>query len=53
MHCVYKYVLDDEIIYIGKTDRNLEQRLSQHGKSGDNIDSQAWDDINLSTIRLS
>ena len=50
MHCVYKYVLNDEIIYVGKTDSNLEQRLSQHGKVGDNIDSSAWNDINKSKI---
>lgn len=38
MHYVYKYVLDDEIIYIGKSDAKKPfARLQQHGISGDNI----------------
>jgi len=49
-HYVYKYVYNDEIIYIGKTDSDLKQRLSQHGKTGDNIDREAWNEINSSEI---
>lgn len=49
-HYVYKYVLDNEIIYIGKNDTNLCGRLSAHGKAGDNIPKEGWDDINKSTI---
>lgn len=49
-HYVYKYVLNDEIIYIGKCDSVLESRLNQHGKPGDNIDKKYWDDINASDI---
>ena len=44
-HYVYKYVFNGEIIYIGKCDSDLDQRLGQHGKSGDNIDKKYWDDI--------
>lgn len=29
-HHVYKYVEDDEIIYIGKNDTDLHTRISQH-----------------------
>lgn len=47
---VYKYVLNKEIIYIGKTDVDLARRLFQHGKSGDNIPEEAWDEINNSDI---
>lgn len=46
---VYKYVYNNEIIYIGKT-KNLESRLKQHGKSGDNIPEEGWDEINASDI---
>lgn len=49
-HYVYKYVLNDEIIYIGKCDSVLESRLNQHGKPGDNIDKKYWEDINTSDI---
>ena len=31
-HYVYKYVHNDEIIYIGKCDKDLEKQISQHGK---------------------
>lgn len=38
MHYVYKYVLNGEIIYIGKSDAKKPfSRLRQHGISGDNI----------------
>lgn len=49
-HYVYKYVLNDEIIYIGKCDSILNNRISQHGKLGDNISPDAWKDINKSDI---
>lgn len=49
-HYVYKYVLNDEIIYIGKCDSVLESRLNQHGKTGDNIDKKYWKDIKASDI---
>lgn len=49
-HYVYKYVFNGEIIYIGKCDSDLDQRLGQHGKFGDNIDKKYWDDINASDI---
>lgn len=49
-HYIYKYVLDNEIIYIGKTDNILENRLYQHGRTGDNIAEEYWDDINKADI---
>ena len=29
-HCVYKYVKDGEVIYVGKTDSNLKSRIDSH-----------------------
>lgn len=49
-HYVYKYVYNNEIIYIGKNDTNLVDRLNQHGKTGDNITQDGWDEINNSDI---
>ena len=49
-HFVYKYVYNGDIIYVGKTDANLANRLAQHGKKGDNIPETAWDEINASEI---
>lgn len=49
-HYVYKYVLNNEVIYVGKTDTSLDSRIAQHGKSGDNIPSSAWKDINSSDV---
>lgn len=49
-HYVYKYVYNNEIIYIGKNDTNLYSRLKQHGKCGDNIPEEGWDEINNSDI---
>ena len=49
-HYVYKYVYDNEIIYIGKNDTNLVDRLNQHGKPGDNIDKRGWPEINSARI---
>lgn len=46
---VYKYVLDEEIIYIGKTD-NIKQRILSHGKNGDNIPECGWPEINCATV---
>lgn len=45
-HYCYKYVSKtSEIVYIGKTDKELSIRLSKHGKSGDNLPESAWDEI--------
>ena len=50
-HYVYKYVLNDEIIYIGKSNSDtLSDRLKYHGKMGDNIDASGWKDINVADI---
>ena len=49
-HYVYKYVLQDEIIYIGKNDTNLHNRIASHGKPGDNIDQEGWSDINRADV---
>ena len=49
-HYVYKYVHNNEIIYIGKNDTDLYSRLRQHGKYGDNIPEEGWDEINNSDI---
>lgn len=51
-HYVYKYVLNDEIIYIGKTDakRGLKSRLNAHAHSGDNIDSKYWGELKKATV---
>ena len=50
VHSVYKYVLNGEIIYIGKSDSNLDMRLKQHGKTGDNITKEAWNEIKAADI---
>ncbi len=49
-HYVYKYVFNDEIIYIGKNDTDLHSRLKCHGRPGDNISEEGWDEINNSDI---
>lgn len=49
-HYVYKYVLDNEIIYIGKNDTNLYSRLKAHGHAGDNLPREAWPEINNSKV---
>ena len=49
-HFVYKYVYKSEVIYIGKNDTNLIDRIRQHGKFGDNIPEEGWDEINSSDI---
>jgi hypothetical protein len=49
-HYVYKYVHENEIIYIGKNDTDLVSRLNSHGKSGDNIPEEGWSEINNSDI---
>ena len=49
-HYVYKYVLNDEIIYIGKCDSMLCNRIYNHGRAGDNITPDAWEDINNSEV---
>jgi predicted GIY-YIG superfamily endonuclease len=49
-HCVYKYVLNDKILYIGLADVDLDKRISQHGKPGDNIPERFWEDINKAEI---
>lgn len=46
---VYKYVFNGEVIYVGIA-KKLENRLSQHGRKGDNIDENGWSDINKSKI---
>lgn len=46
---VYKYVFNGEVIYVGIT-KDLESRLSQHGRYGDNIDTEGWEEINQSKI---
>lgn len=49
-HYVYKYVYEGEIIYIGKCDKDLGQRLHAHGRKGDNI-SECWhEEINKADI---
>lgn len=49
-HYVYKFVLNDEIIYIGKSDVQSFDRIFQHGCFGDNIPEYAWEEINNSEI---
>lgn len=49
-HYVYKYVLNGEIIYIGKNDTDLHSRIKSHGRPGDNIPKQHWDEINSAKI---
>ena len=49
-HYVYKYVLDGECLYIGKTNKDLAKRLRQHGVAGDNISSDHWEEINKADI---
>ncbi len=49
-HYVYKYVLNDEIIYIGKNDSDLANRIYCHGREGDNIPKSGWDEINNAKV---
>lgn len=49
MAFVYKYVLNDEIIYIGKA-TNLDARIRQHARPGDNIPPEAWPDLRRAII---
>lgn len=49
MAFVYKYVLDGEVIYIGKT-INLDARIRQHARPGDNIPPEAWPELRLATV---
>lgn len=49
MAFVYKYVLNGEIIYIGKT-VNLDARIRQHARPGDNISPEAWPELRLATV---
>ena len=49
-HYVYKYVLNDEIIYIGKNDSDLPTRIKQHGKPGDNIPREGWSEIRKASV---
>ena len=49
-HYVYKYVLNNEIIYIGKSDSDLPSRISQHGRPGDNISRKGWSEINKASV---
>lgn len=50
-HFVYKYVLNGEVLYVGKTDTNsVYTRLMQHGRPGDNITPDAWDEINKADV---
>ena len=45
MNYVYKYVKNNEIIYVGITKRMLNQRLSEHGTEYDNICEEGRKDI--------
>lgn len=49
-HFVYKYVLDGEIIYIGKANEPLLKRLYFHGKPYDNIPIEYSSDLENSKI---
>ena len=49
-HYVYKYVLNNEIIYIGKNDTDLPSRIRQHGKPGDNIPMEGWSELNKASV---
>lgn len=49
-HYVYKYILHQEVIYIGKNNTDLVSRLNQHGRIGDNITKEGWDEINSAEI---
>lgn len=49
-HYVYKFVLNNKVIYVGKSNTNNFDRIFQHGRSGDNIKESGWDDINNSDI---
>ena len=48
-HIVYKFVYNNEIIYIGKSDVGFS-RIHDHGKVGDNIRESGWNEINSSDI---
>lgn len=50
MHAVYKYVYNGNIIYIGKSDVGVYERISQHGRSGDNIPEDAWSELKKSDV---
>ncbi len=52
MYRIYKYVLgiDNSILYVGKTIQDIEDRINQHLKSGDNICEDGWYELSLCDI---
>lgn len=48
--CVYKYVHKDSIIYIGKTDASLKQRINGHSKEDKFL--EYLDDVKIYFIKL-
>lgn len=49
MYYVYKYVLDDEVIYVGKT-KDLTTRIGAHGGLYDNIKAQYRAEVNKADV---
>ena len=47
-HYVYKYVLGDEVIYIGKNDTDLVSRINSHNY--DSLDARAQGDLQQAKI---
>lgn len=47
--CVYKYVLNGVVLYVGRT-QNLRRRLSQHCRKGDNVPKKAWGEMKKAAI---
>lgn len=50
MHYVYKFVKNNEILYIGKSNAKGFERIKAHGKSGDNIPEKYHNEINQADI---
>ena len=49
MSYLYKYVLGDQIIYVGIASV-LKRRIQKHGKQGDNIPESFWEDIKKADV---
>lgn len=47
---IYKFVLDGNIIYLGKADNGIDKRIKEHGKPGCNINESGWPEINAADV---
>lgn len=52
MNYVYQFVNDNEVLYIGKSDRSNFRRIIEHGKKQDNIPKEANEQINHADVYI-